>query len=105
VNADTREPYHRGNGCVDLAINATGRAALGVGFAAIKNVTYADGPMLVPANISRIPDYEVLVRFASIQGDPELHTMMGEPALARTMHGEDAASAAAAAAAARADCC
>jgi len=92
INADTKEPYDRGDGYVSFDINAEGQAALGVQLSSLSNVTYADGPMFIPLDSTSLPPYKVLATFTSEvnEVDPEKTTgqMLGSPAIVTTSHGK-----------------
>ena len=83
MHADTKEPFHRGDGYVEFQVTEEGEKILGVS-GNISNVTYADGPMLIETNEA---NYQVLARFTT-SVNPKLATMVGEPAVAVTTHGK-----------------
>ena len=94
LNADTLEPFNRGDGYPSINITAEGRKLLNVPFDSLKNVTYADGPMLIPMP-GLDKNYEELAHFTSevntVQPARTRGQMLGKPAVVWAKHGNGTA--------------
>ena len=81
--------YRGDSSMVAMELSEQGRRILG-DFPGVLQVRYHNGPVMSPAEIQALPDYEVLATFRSevVRYEPQRGTMTGSPAIISTHFGK-----------------